>query len=751
MWTTDFDPPDRCPLPSPDANTVWLGIYEGAGSVIADLSGNGNDGAKTADVDWGTCCQVGRGNYTPCSPEYMTFNALTSLVNCGSDVSIDDLPSADFTIEAWIAPDSAGEGTFGTTFRKGSWYIRMIGANDIQAWATFDVTSANSRVVFPYDDDWHHIAAVWDSGTNTFSFYIDGIEPSYVTQIAGANNYVSDAADSGIIGNNSVAGWTFDGGIQWIRISDNERYTATFTPPARCTIPDDDANTVSVWVLTDPDLLVSDLYGPNDGTPTDLDSGCDCVTTGRDETCDEEVYVANKQNLANLTHVFIDDGGVFSVNLLTQSLPYRLLPAIPVADDRIYFGSDTTLVDSGPFCSLVFDLAQAQVAIADIVWEYYNGAWVALTVQDNTDTDGAMTGAAFDTTGVKSIHWEQPDDWVAVAINGITAYWVRAEVQDAGTSPPIQQNTHIYTVTWPYAEIQADKVGGDVANLIRMYIKNQSDDNLDIGTPNPQLFSDRVIIGLRSLSRGADFTAYINLSDEQNPSTASVTAPGGDVSFQTRTDMPTGRYLQCLNLETTEEILCQIRLSPAAEWTGKYHIFIRGTQKSGVAGDLQLQLRGDFGRLEIPFFARAIPSELGIIDFVLYGKGTGTEDCDLFDFIIMPIDEWALDTKDTNLSSPPDVALGSRGEFPTYLDVDSIGLPKTSIRSNLFDVTTGFIAAGYQVVSSAPAIAQSRRQQRYWFLHIDESTDPAIGSQPEVVNTVQMFNVQRYFNMRGSE
>ena len=210
-------------------------------------------------------------------PSYMVFNGTNSLVNCGSDASIDNLPSTtDFTLEAWIAPDSAGEGTFGTTFRKGSWYVRMIGPNDIQAWATFDVTSANSRVAFPYDGGWHHIAAVWDSGTNTFSFYIDGIEPAYVTQIAGANNYVSDAANSGIIGNNSGAAWTFDGNIQWLRVSSNQRYAANFTPPDRCKIPADDANTVSLWIVDDPDALVEDLYGPNDGVPTALGEGYDC-------------------------------------------------------------------------------------------------------------------------------------------------------------------------------------------------------------------------------------------------------------------------------------------------------------------------------------------------------------------------------------------------------------------------------------------------------------------------------------------
>ena len=56
---------------------------------------------------------------------------------------------------------------------------------------------------------------------------------------------------------------------------------------------------------------------------------------------------------------------------------------------------------------------------------------------------------------------------------------------------------------------------------------------------------------------------------------------------------------------------------------------------------------------------------------------------------------------------------------------------------------------GYRTVSNGKAVLQANARQRLWFLHIDTSDNPQIGSQPEVVNIVQMWNVQRYLGARG--
>src|SRR5690606_13999467 len=87
------------------------------------------------------------------------------------------------------------------------------------------------------------------------------------------------------------------------------------------------------------------------------------LSLGREET--EEcaptqygVYVANKSNIANLTHVKISDGGSFSDIFPMASSPVDLLPAAPATNDAVYFGISTaaTLQNTGPFSSLVLDL-----------------------------------------------------------------------------------------------------------------------------------------------------------------------------------------------------------------------------------------------------------------------------------------------------------------------------------------------------------------------------------------------------------
>ena len=71
-----------------------------------------------------------------------------------------------------------------------------------------------------------------------------------------------------------------------------------------------------------------------------------------------------------------------------------------------------------------------------------------------------MTGQPFDTADVNSVHWLQPSDWSLSTVHGVNAYWMRCVVASVSTSvaPPVQQNRHIYSILWPYAEIQADKL-----------------------------------------------------------------------------------------------------------------------------------------------------------------------------------------------------------------------------------------------------------------------------------------------------
>lgn len=166
---------------------------------------------------------------------------------------------------------------------------------------------------------------------------------------------------------------------------------------------------------------------------------------GREATCAPEVYVANKHNMAQLTNIHIyDASSEWSGNLL-GTYPYDLFPAAPVVGDAVYFGISSAVDDSGPFSSLIFDIITTQEGITDLVWQYWNGAWENLIVQDNTEDD---SGEAFTVLGVNGVHWTQPEDWVENDPGiGITGYWVRCAITgvisqspSASTSPSVSRS-----------------------------------------------------------------------------------------------------------------------------------------------------------------------------------------------------------------------------------------------------------------------------------------------------------------------
>lgn len=798
-WSADFTPPVQCILPSVDANTVWLGIREGTGTTVYDLTANSNDGSISG-ATWGACCQIYAGNYLPCSPQYMTFNGASSTVNCGSDASLDNLPSADFTIEAWVYATGWGGLNFGMIAGKTSWAFNISNLTGIEAWADFNITpavSAGTLTDFSLNE-WHHVTATWELAALTWRLWVDGIEVTYTSQVAGNAVYAGDAAASLLLGEYIGGSQWWDGHIGWIRLSDSLRYTDDFEDaiPPRCTIPTYDANTISVWNVVDPNLLVADLYGVNEGTPTDLMAGCDCITAGVEETCDADTaFITNHHKQAQLNHLLYYDNSAatYSPNLLTQVLPYPILPNVPAANDVFYAGIDTGLPDTGPFSSLVFDLATAGDDLSfsntgGSYWQYWNGAWTWLNEQDNTNADGAGTGETFDTEGVRSIHWAQPGDWSVTTINGITGYWVRCILAGVGAAPvpPVQDNRHPYTISWPYIEVDADNVGGDVAALIRQHIRNQSDKGGTVS--DNDLYSTRVLVGLRSLSRGADFTPFINWSNEQNNAGLTITL-GGSSAWRADSASPTGIVIRTTNAIAAGSLAATATFASglAQQYQGIFHAFLRGHQLSGSAGDILVELQGaqnivgyspetvlsdrvsfpstndwelvDLGRLALPMAGLPDIDEIGNMYLGIMLYGNSSVDVDSYELILFPVDEWAIDTQDLNPGAISDfVRLGRRDEpdgitvfgyiatSNTYLDINGATGPRAPLRSLLKYYPNDLMWANYVAVSPGPSIAQRGVDQRYWFLH----TSDRAYSRPEISNSLQSWRVQRYISMRGN-
>jgi hypothetical protein len=488
------------------------------------------------------------------------------------------------------------------------------------------------------------------------------------------------------------------------------------------------------------------------------------VLHGQEATCEQECYVVCKNNVAQLTHIYTHRVAAFGPNLLGEALPYALLPNVPQANDAVYFGIDTTTTNSGPFSSLVFDLSVAGAGYTAI-WEYWNGAWVALTPRDNT-----FDARPLDILGVRSIHWIPQSDWVTTTVNAVTGYWVRLRVTVNGTVEPEQQNRNVYTVVWPYVE--TSDTSGDMPALTQIRIANES---FNEGTPLPRLPIDRVLVGLRSMARGESFTAYLNLADEQNPSGITVGVEATDSAFATDAGTPSGRcitYAPGAMRALAGEAYIVIGDEIVQQFYGAYHAFLRVQQTAGSAGDISAQLNIapgstladssnywesvikytydtnefnwiDFGELTI--FPGRIPQERSLDDItisILLSTTNAAAVLQLYDLVLLPVDEWAGDSK--RLTDDADTLTVER-----TLELDAISSPKDAPLALLRDDASGNAIGVYNLKTNELPLLQANAQQRLWFM-FEEDTGGTLRAPFHSSASIQLLKVDRFLSFRGA-
>lgn len=483
---------------------------------------------------------------------------------------------------------------------------------------------------------------------------------------------------------------------------------------------------------------------------------------GHEATCDDEVYVSNKTAFSNITHLFHYNGSSY-VNLqFGTEPPYELLGSAAATNKAAYFGSQTSdaNVPGGPFSSVVFDLTQGAKNLA-VVWEYYNGStWATLTVQDNTDQ--------FRNEGVNSVSWTVPTAWATTSVNGVTGYWVRARTSSvsAGSQVPIHNNRYVYATLLPYVEINEDAVRGDLPALARIKWTNRASFGVE-----------RMICGLRSVDRGQNFSAFINISDVQAPFGLTITkGTHAGVDWQTDKQAPTGRSL-LLSYSDGDDLnawndLATITFSTtvARDYYGYFRAMLRCYYNNADANawNLRLQLRIGSGgtRYTTKTIYPTTLSQFEILDFeqitisnrqVSSLVGTLSDQmqivvqgyCDtvsrpitLYDLVLLPVDEWALDAivPETNSTGTPEVATYN------YLDIDSIANPKVNI-SVANRNSAGLIVSQYQAINNGPVILQKNVTQRYWFLGMTHEN--FWKANPEIIGSVQVFKQQQYLGFRG--
>lgn len=490
------------------------------------------------------------------------------------------------------------------------------------------------------------------------------------------------------------------------------------------------------------------------------------ITLGQSPTCDG-VFVTSKSSLVNLTNIklYNDDDTSYTDIYPVSLFPQQLLPTVPEADDAVYFGVDTSLTETpiGPFTSLIFNLSSESDEIGTdltIAWEYWDGsAWSAMSatyLQDGTEN--------FSNTGVREVNWFL-DDWATTSVDSVTGYWVRARVSSVGSnpSPPYQITRDIYPVGQPQAKIALAEVKGDLPAKAQLQVFNIN------GTSAFAI--GKVIVGLRSLSRGNRFNSYINISDRQVPSGLVVAATSG--SFAVAVNSATGRILSYTLADVdTWYTLSTLTFSTvlADHYYGRYRAFIRTKQVGGSAGDIKYRLRTTFGSSGVPvtLTERATTKaytnltddadweliDMGLLNFPSISVGgsndivdthiieaqvyslSGTPVVHLTDLILMPADEWYGEFRS--------IASGYYG----YADIDSVTNPKKNIRA-LGRTPGGLIRNSGEAITSQPVFLQLEQDQNFWFLFQDTTTAQPL-SLPSMTALVKVNKLQQYLGLRGN-
>jgi hypothetical protein len=774
-YTSIFQPPSQFSIPTIDGNTLGLWIREGTGTAIDNMQGTAARDGTATGTTWSDNFWPKYGN-AAARVAALTYRS-GAFANVGSESALDYLAdnANGFTVEAWIRSDSGGavadriiawKANLATT----GWYLFLRTNGRVGAIVEHSVSSANETGsnVFENDDTWHHVAFTYDKTSKKVLLFADGnIYPSTVTN-TGVGTPGDDSAETMTIGGRVTAANAFDGDIGWVRVSTGKRYTGSYQVPHLCEFPGLDADTVGLWGYEGYGTKLHNRVSATEGSITGAIWIAACDTAEfplspdvEDPACSlldyeefSDVFVANNDSPVQLSHIFVDDGGSFGSNLLAAGPGYALLPAVPVANDAVYFGvealSSTIPVNTGPFWALAFYLATAASGVS-VTWEYWSGAaWSALP------SFGSLTSV-----GPLAIAFTPQANIAITTVNTISGYWVRARVT-AVSSPvsPVQgPERHVYAINSPNVNVPLDGVQGDIPALGRIRIM-------------PVTNTTKVIAGLKLDDESRLFNAFLNTSDEASQSYSFSTTGSSTVIDQVLA--PTGRAMR-YNPAGAEAIGIEgTWLLPNTNncYTGEYRAFLRYLQSGGSASDFSARLAygsdyvtkpvtstvtlaqtvgtvglADMGQIRILSNEALVEDDnytFMKIDIHLANTNGAPGDLYIFDLILIPTDVWA-------------------GEFYSLIsttavvqyDLDSAIAQKQTLRALHRDgpqdgTGGGFINAPLGQNGSGAIEFKTNTRQSLWFLSIDTTTGATIPNINEILQ-VRIEYVRRYLALRGNQ
>lgn len=492
-------------------------------------------------------------------------------------------------------------------------------------------------------------------------------------------------------------------------------------------------------------------------------------------SCDTPVFIANHQLQSNWTHIFVFDSSGASYTSVTPAMVNDNLdnhtdqlafPSPVGTNDALYVGIQTTVPNAGAFSNLFINLTERNYSLT-IAIEYWDGAaWTAFTTSQLRDNTQSLKRSG-------TLVWHD----VALgstSVNSITAYWIRFRVTATGSlSTLLPKFDNIYIIQQPY--IEATNIAGDIPALAQMQLFNMLDD----GNGNaPSLPTDRVIVGLRTLSRGERFTAYINLAQSQNPPGISV-GVGAEAAFVTdRALAAAGEYVNYSPVTTgsfNSQVSVTFDSDLAKDFTGVYQVFLRYGYSSfidTVAVRLILENFTNQGQIYFDTVWLTPSFTADFADLAYLGqvsimpdqylnstdKGSGTTlrlqfsstgsgityDVACFELILIPADEWIGDFNDNN-------QLGVAG-LERFVDIDSATFPKRTLRATVRERGSELVSGVWNTSTSGVFTLQPAQQQRLWFLICQyNESDESQGSAHTLIHQVKLWHHSRWLGLRGND
>jgi hypothetical protein len=247
-------------------------------------------------LDAQTISQMAKIRFTPMRDNRfsaVSFDGADTVINCGSDSSLDNIWNGGGTFTAWIFPKSDGEGDDGRIAEKrdtgngwtfvtreessGSCKLRLF----INYSTTNGIYTTNADVTI---GAWNYVAITYDtSGAGSSyrpTFYVNGVESSLSVTTDTAGTADSDASEDFTIGGNKTPSRIFDGSISSVAIynvtkTEQEIYAQyskgiTHNPSA-------DTGLVGLWLMGDDTskaypTIADSSSNSNDGTMTSMAS-----------------------------------------------------------------------------------------------------------------------------------------------------------------------------------------------------------------------------------------------------------------------------------------------------------------------------------------------------------------------------------------------------------------------------------------------------------------------------------------------